>query len=182
MPSRPWHAQKKILKAQKFDSIPRGWPVEIFENPAKSGVRKRAHCARLGGARIDIRYRYEPQSPEDSESVKLSRPRPFLGGQFWTRSWEIVLATFLENEIERTKTDFQSRLDCGQTGAARALKLSGSNPSDQGRAPTPLAAPYKNFYFGQNLADSEGSSPLIFRKSGEKSGSETRPPRPSGRG
>ena len=43
--------------------------------------RKSNHCARVCGARIDIRYAYEAESPEDSESVKQSRLRPFLGGQ-----------------------------------------------------------------------------------------------------
>ena len=61
---------------------------------AKSGVLKRAHCARVGGARIDIRYVSEAELPEDSESVKQSPLRPLLGGQNWTQSQEIVLATF----------------------------------------------------------------------------------------
>ena len=48
--------------------------------------RKSDHCARVCGARIDIWYAYEAESPEDSESVKQSRLRPLLGGQNWTQS------------------------------------------------------------------------------------------------
>ena len=93
--------------------------ISIDRNREKSGVPKSAHCARLGGARIDIRYAYEAESPEDSEFVKQSRLRPLLGGQTWTQSWEIVLATFPKT----ISIDRKSREKWGSK--TRPLHLSG---------------------------------------------------------